>query len=226
MRMADNVQIHVLYFGVLRERFARNEEKIVLPEGAASGDAIDQILIDKRDLGGVLRFIKIAVNEDLVDRDRILIDGDVLALIPPIAGGSDPYCRLSDQPLKLDDVYHAVLDPGQGAVVTFVGMVRDHNAGKQVIQIEYEAYATMVIKNLTDIVRRCEASAPDVRVAVAHRTGVLKVGDTAVIIAASAPHRAEAFEAARTCIELIKKETPIWKKEFSPEGDEWVGLGA
>jgi molybdopterin synthase catalytic subunit len=147
-------------------------------------------------------------------------------MIPPIAGGADPYCRLTDQPLSVDEVLASVTGPEQGGVVLFLGTVRDHNDGKQVMRLKYEAYASMVHSSLADIINRCRSGAPGVRVAVAHRTGVLNVGDIAVIVAASAPHRAEAFDAARACIELLKQEVPIWKKEISPHGTQWIGLGA
>ena len=92
--------------------------------------------------------------------------------------------------------------------------------------LEYEAYPSMAVKVLADVIRRCEAIAPGVRVGIAHRTGRLQIGETAVVLAAAAPHRAEAFEAARACIELLKEEVPIWKKEISGDGAEWIGMGA
>ncbi|CNU05485.1 molybdenum cofactor biosynthesis protein E [Mycobacterium tuberculosis] len=104
-----------------------------------------------------------------------------------------------------------------------MGNVRDHNAGHDVTRLFYEAYPPMVIRTLMSIIGRCEDKAEGVRVAVAHRTGELQIGDAAVVIGASAPHRAEAFDAARMCIELLKQEVPIWKKEFSSTGAEWVG---
>ncbi|MER7868947.1 MFS transporter [Streptomyces cellulosae] len=142
-----------------------------------------------------------------------------------VTSGTDRYCRLTDRPLSVDEVLTAVTGPGQGGTVVFIGTVRDHNNGKSVTRLEYEAYPSLALKVLTDIIRRCEATAPGVRVAVAHRTGRLEIGEPAVVLAAAAPHRAEAFEAARACIELLKEEVPIWKKEFSPDGAEWIGTG-
>lgn len=140
-----------------------------------------------------------------------------------VADGAYPYCRLTDQPLSVDEVLAAVSGPEQGGIVIFVGNVRDHNAGHDVTRLFYEAYPPMVIRTLMSIIGRCEDKAEGVRVAVAHRTGELQIGDAAVVIGASAPHRAEAFDAARMCIELLKQEVPIWKKEFSSTGAEWVG---
>ncbi|MFD1537572.1 molybdenum cofactor biosynthesis protein MoaE [Nonomuraea guangzhouensis] len=134
-----------------------------------------------------------------------------------------PYCLLTEAPLSLDEVMGAVTWPGQGGTVVFVGYVRDNNEGRSVTRLEYEAYGTMAQNSLVDIVARCEGTAENVRVAVAHRTGSLQVGEVVVIIAASAPHRGEAFHAARLCAELLKAETPIWKKEIGPDGEEWIG---
>lgn len=138
-----------------------------------------------------------------------------------------PYVRLHDRPLSLQEVVDQVsgpAHPGQGAVATFTGVVRDHNQGKEVVRLEYEAYPTMVLRTLERIVRGIEADIAGARVAIAHRTGVLAVGDLAVVIAASAPHRAEAFAACRRAIEELKADVPIWKKEVSPDGEEWLGM--
>ncbi|MCA9656729.1 MAG: molybdenum cofactor biosynthesis protein MoaE [Myxococcales bacterium] len=139
----------------------------------------------------------------------------------------EPYCRLYDSPLSLQEVIDQVSGPdhpGQGAVATFTGIVRDHNLGKAVTRLEYQAYPKMVLSTLGKIIRGIEADIPGARVAITHREGVLGVGDLAVVIAASAPHRAEAFEACRRAIEELKREVPIWKKEVSPEGEEWLGM--
>ncbi|GAA0671004.1 molybdopterin converting factor subunit 1 [Streptomyces sp. NPDC005202] len=219
------MQISVLYFGALREQLARTAETVVLPDGSTLQCLID-VLHDKYpELARVKRMVKVAVNEDFMSSEHVLEDGDEIALLPPIAGGAEgPYARLSDEPLRLDEVLTAVTDPSHGAVVTFTGLVRNHNEGRQVVRLEYEAYRSMALKTLTNIVERCEAVGTGVRVAVTHRVGVLEVGEPAVMIAAAAPHRAEALEACTMCIELLKSEVPIWKKESSPDGYEWVGM--
>jgi molybdopterin synthase catalytic subunit len=220
------MRIVVLYFGVLREWFGAREERTTVDGGTTVGQLVDRLCESHRGLTTVRGHVKVAVNEDFVSCDRVLADGDVVAMIPPVAGGSDLYCRLTDQPLSVDEVLNAVTGPGQGGTVVFIGTVRDHNNGHVVTRLEYEAYPSMAVNLMADIVRRCEATAPGVRVGVAHRTGALEIGETAVVLAAAAPHRAEAFEAARMCIELLKDEVPIWKKEISVDGAEWIGMGA
>jgi molybdopterin synthase catalytic subunit len=168
--------------------------------------------------------VRVAVNEQFAESDAGVGDGDRVALIPPVAGGDHRLIELTDRPLLVSELIDAVAAPGQGATVVFIGHVRDHNDGKAVIRLDYEAYTEMVLAELAGIVARCEATADDVRVAVAHRVGTLAVGDTAVAIAASAPHRPEAFAACRDCIEQLKRDVPIWKRETSPDGEEWIGL--
>jgi molybdopterin synthase catalytic subunit len=141
--------------------------------------------------------------------------------------GSEPYCRLSDQPLSLQEVIDAVSGPhlpGQGGLTTFTGLVRNRNLGKDVTRIEYEAYPGLVLSTLASIIRGIESDIADSKVAIVHRAGLLSVGEAAVVIAASAPHRAEAFEACRRAIEDLKRDVPIWKKEVSPSGEEWLGM--
>ena len=131
--------------------------------------------------------------------------------------------RVRGEPLSLDEAVRAVSRPGAGAVVTFVGVVRDHNDGRAVTLLEYEAYGSMAEAELSRIEGEIEQSLPGTRVFAAHRIGALNVGDTAVVCAASAPHRGEAFRACRTLIDEIKGRLPIWKREHGPEGPYWVG---
>ena len=155
----------------------------------------------------------------------MLRDGDELALIPPVAGGADRHVRLLDQPLSLDRVVAAVASPDAGGIVTFTGVVRRHSAGRAVERLEYEAYREMAEKVMRELCEQVEAEIAGARLAVEHRQGALVVGDIAVVIAASAPHRAEAFAACRALIDRLKQQVPIWKKEIGPDGAEWVGLG-
>ncbi len=121
------------------------------------------------------------------------------------------------------DVRSVVSRPGAGAVVVFEGMVRDVNDGRAVVLLEYSSYETMAIAEMTKIVDELEREQPGVRAAVRHRIGSLAVGDVAVVCAASAPHRSEAFAACRALIDRVKERVPIWKREHGPDGAYWVG---
>lgn len=131
--------------------------------------------------------------------------------------------RIRSEALSLDEMVAAVSHPGAGGVATFVGVVRDLNDGRAVSLLEYEAYGTMAESELTRILDALPAEIPGVRVAATHRIGALRVGDAAVICAASAPHRDEAFRACRLLIDRIKATLPIWKREHGPDGPYWVG---
>ena len=131
--------------------------------------------------------------------------------------------ELRDSPLSIDEAVAHVSHPGAGGVCVFVGTVRDANDGRTVSRLEYQAYASMAQKELERIAREVEGHVAGSRVAALHRVGTLSVGELAVVCAASAPHRAEAFEACRTLIEGIKSRVPIWKREAGPDGVSWVG---
>jgi molybdopterin synthase catalytic subunit len=218
------MKIQVRYFAVLRERLRSEGETLELPEGATVADAL-AVLAERHEPFGALRGrCQTAVNQTMVRADEELHDGDELALIPPVAGG-ERHARLLDEPLSLDRVVRAVASPDAGGIVTFTGVVRRHSAGREVERLEYEAYREMAEKVMRELCDQIESEIAGARLAVEHRAGALVVGDAAVVIAASAPHRAEAFAACRALIDRLKQSVPIWKKEIGPDGAEWVGLG-
>lgn len=128
------------------------------------------------------------------------------------------------EPLSVDEVLDAVRDPRAGGVVTFVGIVRDHDHGHDVVSLEYSAHPSAA----DTLLAVCTAVAdehPSVRVAAVHRVDSLAVGDVAVVVAVAAPHRSEAFVACRVLIDRLKSEVPIWKRQrFTDGDDEWVGI--
>jgi molybdenum cofactor biosynthesis protein MoaC len=138
-------------------------------------------------------------------------------------GASDLLVALREAPLNVDEARLHVEHPGAGATCVFVGTVRDTNEGRAVVALEYEAYPSMALAEMRRIAEELAAEAPGVRLAVIHRTGSLAVGDAAVVCAASAPHRDEAYRACRGLIDRVKARVPIWKREHGPEGAYWVG---
>lgn len=219
------MKIQVRYFAVLRERLGSEGETIELADGATVGDALAALAARHEAFGALRTRCQTAVNQAMAPSGVTLRDGDELALIPPMAGGTGRHARLLDGPLSLDRVVGAVAGPDAGGVVTFTGAVRRHSAGRQVTRLEYEAYGEMAERVMRELCDEIEAEMAGVRLAVEHRTGALSVGDAAVVIAAAAPHRAEAFAACRALIDRLKQRVPIWKKEIGPDGDEWIGLG-
>jgi molybdopterin synthase catalytic subunit len=144
---------------------------------------------------------------------------------PPARGGLGVkrLFELRETPLSLDECFGAVLRPETGGVALFVGTVRNHNQGQDVTRLEYQAYAAMAEKELAGIATEIERELPGTTLACLHRTGSLAVGDIAVICAASAPHRGEAFSACRELIDRLKARVPIWKREHGEQGPYWIG---
>ncbi len=220
------MRITVLYFAVVKERLGRSGETIDVAQGATVATALDSLKALHADLGALLPQLRTAVNREMAPATQPLADGDELALIPPVAGGANGRrIAVRDSALSLDEVMAAVTAPEQGGIVTFTGCVRRQGQLSQVDHLEYEAFVPMAEQVLAAIADEIENEWPGVRVAIQHRTGTLVVGQPAVIIAASAPHRAEAFEACRAAIERLKQRAPIWKKETGADGAVWVGLG-
>jgi len=220
------MRIMVLYFAVLRERLGRTEELVNVPDGNRVKDALDMLTAKYWDIAQLRGKFRIALNEEFIDDESIYLkDGDQLALVPPVAGGSDRHVRVIDLPLSLDRVVQAVSGPGMGGIVTFTGAVRRHSRGTTVEKLEYSAYDSMAVREMTKLCDEIEAELAGTRIAVEHRVGSLEIGDIAVVIAAAAPHRAEAFTACRAMIDRLKDRVPIWKKEFGEDGAEWIGLG-
>ena len=216
------MQITVRLFGSLREATGAKELAVALDPGARV-EALFALLAREHPvferIGAKLR---VAVNQNIVGFEHTLAEGDEVAFLPPVSGGAEPKrCWISDQPLDAGAVVSRVLGPDTGGIVTFVGTVRDASRGQAIRHLEYEAYPEMAERELEKI---CEEAAQQwgARVAVAHRVGHLPIGEIAVVVAAAAKHRAEAFAACRYTIDTLKVRVPIWKKEFAESGEYWV----
>jgi molybdopterin synthase catalytic subunit len=133
-----------------------------------------------------------------------------------------PLTAITAAPLDTAALVRALDSSGMGAVVTFIGLVRDHNLGRRVVHLEYEAYDALALRGLDVIVTEAVAQWPSVRLAIHHRTGRMDIGEASVAIAAASPHRADAFAASRYAIERIKQIVPIWKHEYFEGGDVWI----
>ncbi|MEL6178582.1 MAG: molybdopterin converting factor subunit 1 [Myxococcota bacterium] len=219
------MQITVRYFAITRETTGVDREPFTLPDDATAHDAWEAIAARHPRLSPLRPHLRIAVNLDFVSHEHRLTDQDELALIPPVSGGS-PRCWLQTEPLDEAAVRAQVERPEAGAVVVFRGVVRNRTGERQVSHLEYEVYPEMATAKLDAIRREIEAEQPACQIAIAHRYGRLEIGEPSVIIAVSSPHRAEAFAACQATIDRLKQDVPIWKKEVSPDGSEWVGMGS
>ncbi|MCL4543204.1 MAG: molybdopterin converting factor subunit 1 [Chloroflexi bacterium] len=214
------MHIRVRLFASLRELAGTSESVLALADGSSVLDAWQACVSRWPALEKVRQSIALAVNHDFVRADTLLKDGDELALLPPVSGGAGTV-ELTTEPLSTDRLVSAVLRPSDGGLVVFSGIVRNHTDGRSVRALEYEAYPEMALATLQQVAVETEERWPMARLAIAHRLGYLEVGQVSVIVAASAPHRAEAFAACRYGIDRLKEIVPIWKKEFF-ENDETI----
>jgi molybdopterin converting factor subunit 1 len=219
-------EINVMYFAAARELVGFAQERVAFPETSISGaQLLERLAARHPRLSPVLMRMRLAINDELVTSDAQVNDSDEVAVLPPVAGGSDALSLVRDTPLSIDEAVAAVRDASAGAIAIFTGVVRDHADGKAVARLDYEAHRTLAEKEIASIVRAVIVRHEGVRVFAVHRIGSLAVGDLAVVVAASAAHRDAAFVACRETIEAIKARVPIWKKEWSPDGSaHWVNL--
>ena len=173
----------------------------------------------------------VALNQEFVDEDTRLKEGDEVAFFPPVSGGSNADSPVDDdkfsitfEPIGLDEIAAKVVKPETGAVAVFGGVVRNVSAGKEVEHLEYEAYQEMAQAKLRQVAGEARKQWPKiVDIAIVQRIGHLEVGETAVVVAVSSPHRNDGcFEACAFAINRLKQIVPIWKKEVSPQGEAWI----
>ena len=219
--------VSVLFFAAAREHAGTEGVELELA-GVSVKDACDRLLIEYPALAKIMGQCRCALNGEFVDADVLIGEGDEFVLIPPVAGGDhliEDRVQILDSPLSVDDALDAVVHDAAGAQVVMIGTVRNHAQGKGVESLEYEAYGAMAKKVITKIVAEVEDEFQKAKACVFHRTGHLAIGDRAVVVAVSHPHRKEAFEACQKIIDRLKEDAPIWKREHREGGVLWVGLG-
>ena len=212
------VNVRVRLFAGLRERAGTGALELELGEGSTVGD-----VWQKLGLGDEPSGLLYARNRAYVERTELLSSGDEVAVIPPVSGGD---FRLSAEPLSVDDVVAEVRDHGAGAIATFIGTTRARSRGRDVIHLEYEAYEGMAEQVMADLAAQLGERHELCKVAIHHRVGRVEIGETSVVIAVSAPHRAAALDACKEAIDELKVSVPLWKKETYVGGEEWIGQGS
>lgn len=220
------MRIAIRCFASLRE-LAVDRTDVELPDGSSVADAWTALESRHAAVAPHRPYVRAARNGAYAAWGDALADGDEVAFLPPVSGGSGAApVGLSERPIDVATLERAVAGDGDGAVVTFIGQARNRSDdGRAVVELEYEAYPEMAVSVL-------EAIAAEARerwgasVAVLHRTGLVPIGEAAVAIVTAAPHRAEAYEANRHVIEAIKERLPVWKRERFADGSEWKRPGA
>ena len=212
------MRVTVRLFAGLREHAGTAQRDVDLGDGARVEDVWRAL-----ELGDEPAGIVFAVNRAYVERSQALAEGDEVALIPPVSGGA---FRLTEHPIDLAAVVAEVEDDHAGAIATFVGTVRAQSRGRQVVQLEYEAYEGMAENVMADLAGRLKERYDLCAIAITHRVGVCEIGDASVAIAVSAPHRQDALAACKDAIDTLKETVPLWKKEVYEGGEEWIGRGS
>jgi molybdopterin synthase catalytic subunit/molybdopterin converting factor small subunit len=164
-----------------------------------------------------------AVNREYAEPGQELHDGDEVALIPPVSGGA---FRVTEEPLSLDAAVAEVADERAGGIATFTGTVRRQSRGREVLYLEYEAYAVMAEDVIAQLAAELDETHDLCGISIHHRVGRVEIGEPSVVIAVSAPHREDALAACREAIDRLKETVPLWKKEVYSDGEEWLGRGS
>jgi len=220
------VRIGVRLFARYREAAGRERLEVDVPDGGTVEAAWSAVVDRHPQLSPYRPFTLFAVGNEYVDAEHRLAPSDELCLFPPVSGGSggDIY-RVVGEPLSPDAIAAEVDDPGAGGIVIFSGVVRNETGGRPVKFLEYEAHAPMAEAKMREIGEAVRAQWGGVkRVAILHRLGRLEIGESSVLIAVSAAHRQDAFDACRYAIDTLKRTVPVWKKEHFEDGEVWVGL--
>jgi molybdopterin synthase catalytic subunit/molybdopterin converting factor small subunit len=210
------VTVVVKLFAGLRERAGYAEREL---------DGLNRVgdVWPELGLGDEPEGLLYAVNREYAEPDRELADGDEVALIPPVSGGT---FRITADPLSLDPVVAEVSDDQAGAVASFLGTVRRESRGRRVLYLEYEAYAEMAEDVMAQLAAQLSTRYDLKAIAIHHRVGRVEIGEPSVAIAVSAPHRHAALAACKEAIDTLKETVPLWKKEVYEGGEEWIGRGS
>lgn len=232
------MRVRVRLFAGLRERAGSGELELELPSGCDVA-GFKRALEARLPALESLAHVRVAVDRNYARDDTPLVEGCEVALIPPVSGGSgeDALLERGLFELALDsidpaDCQRRVEHPSCGACVLFSGLARDHSRGQSVERLEYEAYAAMLEPEMARLFARCRIEIGDgagarperrLRMLVVHRSGVVAIGEPAVVVAVASPHRDAAFQACRFLIDELKNSLPVWKRESYPGGAEWIG---
>ena len=228
------MRIKVLFFGILKDLAGRAEEVLELEPGARLETVFNQYAARFPRLKQMAGSIVMARNQQFAAPSTALAEGDEVAFLPPVSGGSPRYSdeltvepeghffALTREPIDTGELRKRLLRGQDGALVTFEGAARNNTAGRRTLHLDYECYQPMALRVLAEIGCDIARSHPIGRIGMIHRLGRLRIGETSVAVAVSAPHRQPAFQAALEGINRLKRLVPIWKQEHFVDGAVWA----
>jgi MoaE-MoaD fusion protein len=225
------MQIQVLFFGMLRDLVGRGKEALNLPDSATLGDLLDHYKKLVPGLKEVSGSVAMSVNQEYAGPEIKLNDGDEVALLPPVSGGTEAisprqrgnlYAAIVRERIETESLLQAIKQPQDGAVGVFEGIARNNTRGRRTLYLDYEAYEEMALKQMEELAERALGQFSIRAVTIVHRLGRLEIGETSVLILVASAHRAAAFDACRWLIDTLKRRVPIWKKEYFEDGAIWA----
>jgi len=219
------IAVRVRLFARLREQAGTETATLELPAGSSLADVYEALRSKHGALESNRNAVRAALNQEFKEWSAEVADGDEVAFIPPVSGGAHGVgilFEVTQDPLDARRMEAAVSHKGAGAICTFTGVVRDNSRGRSVTHLDYEAYGEMAIAQMRRIGDEIAERWPEARVAMAHRTGKLDIGEASVVVSVSCPHRGEAIAACKWGIDRLKESVPIWKKEHAADGTYWI----
>jgi len=226
------MQVRVLFFGLLKEFADSPDQTIELPEGSTVESLFAYFLGRFPQLEGMACSIAIARNQKFARPGEVLADGDEIAFLPPVSGGTaythhietpgGHFFALTREPIHTGALRDRLLRGCDGAVCVFEGVVRNQSGGRSTRYLDYECYESMAIKLMAAIGQEIAARHAISRIAIVHRLGRMEIGEASVVVAVTSPHRRPSFDAALEGINRLKSTVPIWKKEYFVDGEVWV----
>ncbi|UFJ42577.1 molybdopterin converting factor subunit 1 [Brevibacillus humidisoli] len=229
------MKVQVFLFAALAERTGQRQIDVSVAEPATVQSLLEAVSRSYPELSSLLDSCFVSVNQEYASPAHPVGPEDEVAILPPVSGGQElseserkissqkERFRITEHPISADSLIRLVSNPHAGAVLTFVGTVREYTQGQRTVSLTYEAYPPMAEAKMRQIAEEINQRWPGTEVAIHHRIGQLKIEEIAVVIAVAAPHRQESFEAGRYAIERLKQIVPIWKKEIWEDGSEWKG---
>ena len=232
--MAAQVQIRVLFFGMIRDITGLREDSLTLTSGGDLGSVFEHYASRFPALRGMASSVVLALNQEFASPAAPVSEGDEVAFLPPVSGGSGRYLQeitdpatgnfyaLTRDPIDSAALARLMLRGEDGAVVAFDGVTRNNTKGRATRYLEYECYEGMAVKTMARIGQEIAQSSQIGRIAMVHRLGRLEIGEASVAVVVTSPHRRAAFDAALEGINRLKKLVPVWKKEYFADGEVWV----
>lgn len=216
------MRVTVLFFGALKDMAGRSSSQMEFAQGARVSDVFEKCLEDVPKLGGFRGSLAISVNREYAGMGTPIHDGDEIALLPPVSGGTAARVQIVREAIRTAEIVEGLKRPEDGACVVFEGVVRNHTRGRRTHYLEYEAYEEMARKQMEQLISQALAEFEIRDVTIVHRVGRLEIGETSVLIVVCSGHRAAAFDACRRLIDSLKRTVPIWKKEYFEDGAMWA----